>query len=87
MRNSESRAQGAPKSMERHGSVAARNYRIVDPFRIQRDEKTHLKPTFMSNAIRTSKYTYINFLPLCLFQEFRRVRQVSIVGLVLAVRH
>ena len=49
------------------------DYRIVDPFHIQRDEATHLKPTYISNEIRTSKYTVVNFLPVCLLQEFQRV--------------
>ncbi|DBA02167.1 TPA: hypothetical protein N0F65_004802, partial [Lagenidium giganteum] len=57
--------------MER-SSVSDRPFRIVDPFHIQRDETTHIKPTYISNQIRTSKYTWVNFLPLCLWQEFRR---------------
>lgn len=58
----------------RHSIVSAKQYRIVDPFRIERDEVTHAKPTYISNVVRTSKYTWLNFLPLCLMQEFRRVR-------------
>lgn len=58
----------------RHSIIGAKQYRIVDPFRIERDEVTHVKPTYISNVVRTSKYTWINFLPLCLMQEFRRVR-------------
>ncbi|TYZ66898.1 hypothetical protein PybrP1_002072 [[Pythium] brassicae (nom. inval.)] len=56
----------------RHSVVGARQFRIVDPFRIERDQVTHLKPSFVSNGIRTSKYTWLNFFPLCLMQEFRR---------------
>lgn len=58
----------------RHSIVGAKQYRIVDPFHIERDETTHVKPTYISNVVCTSKYTWLNFLPLCLFQEFRRVR-------------
>ncbi|RLN88050.1 hypothetical protein BBJ28_00019083 [Nothophytophthora sp. Chile5] len=64
---------------ERRGSVVEkeRQHRLVDPFQIERDELTHLKPSFISNAVRTSKYTYLNFLPLCLLQEFRRKKRSS----------
>ncbi|TMW57079.1 hypothetical protein Poli38472_003004 [Pythium oligandrum] len=58
--------------MDRRQSHVDRSFRIVDPFQIERDERTHLKPTYISNEIRTYKYTLINFLPLCLLQEFRR---------------
>ncbi|KAG1708907.1 hypothetical protein DVH05_022539 [Phytophthora capsici] len=69
--------------MERRGSILDRPYRLVDPFHIERDEKTHLKPTYISNAIHTSKYTLLNFLPLCLLQEFRR--SANLYFLVIAI--
>lgn len=58
---------------QRHSLVGTRQFRIVDPFHIERDHVTHLKPSFVLNGIRTSKYTWLNFFPLCLLQEFRRV--------------
>ncbi|RLN88139.1 hypothetical protein BBJ28_00022063, partial [Nothophytophthora sp. Chile5] len=73
---------------ERRGSVTdkERQYRLVDPFQIERDELTHLKPSFISNAVHTSKYTYLSFLPLCLLQEFRRVvREAIQVGDILRI--
>lgn len=59
-------------SNTRRVSVVERAYRIVDPFHVERDEKTHLKPKYVNNQIRTSKYTWLNFFPICLLQEFRR---------------
>uniref|UniRef100_K3WLK8 Phospholipid-transporting ATPase n=1 Tax=Globisporangium ultimum (strain ATCC 200006 / CBS 805.95 / DAOM BR144) TaxID=431595 RepID=K3WLK8_GLOUD len=58
--------------MDHRHSIATKQYRMVDPFRIERDENTHAKPTYISNVIRTSRYTWLNFLPLTLLQEFRR---------------
>ncbi|KAG6608948.1 P-type ATPase (P-ATPase) Superfamily [Phytophthora cinnamomi] len=69
--------------MERRASVLDQPYRLVDPFHIERDEKTHQKPTYISNAIHTSKYTLLNFLPLCLLQEFRR--SANLYFLVIAI--
>lgn len=51
-------------------------YRLVDPFHVERDPVTHLKPKYICNELHTSKYNWINFLPLCLLQEFRQVRTV-----------
>ncbi|KAE8894951.1 Phospholipid-transporting ATPase [Phytophthora fragariae] len=69
--------------MERRASVLDTPYRLVDPFQIERDERTHQKPTYISNAIHTSKYTLLNFLPLCLLQEFRR--SANLYFLVIAI--
>jgi hypothetical protein len=69
--------QRSVRDMERRGSALGQPYRLVDPFQIERDEKTHQQPTYISNAIHTSKYTLLNFLPLCLLQEFRRVRPLA----------
>ncbi|ETI56065.1 hypothetical protein F441_01302 [Phytophthora nicotianae CJ01A1] len=69
--------------MERHGSSLGQPYRLVDPFQIERDERTHQKPTYISNAIHTSKYTFLNFLPICLLQEFRR--SANLYFLVIAI--
>ncbi|KAL4164532.1 hypothetical protein KRP22_004398 [Phytophthora ramorum] len=69
--------------MERRGSSLSQPYRLVDAFQIERDEKTRQKPTYISNAIHTSKYTLLNFLPLCLLQEFRR--SANLYFLVIAI--
>ncbi|KAG7381055.1 hypothetical protein PHYPSEUDO_006489 [Phytophthora pseudosyringae] len=69
--------------MERRGSTLDQPFRLVDPFLIERDERTHQKPKYMSNAIHTSKYTLLNFLPLCLLQEFRR--SANLYFLVIAI--
>lgn len=78
--------------MERHSSVVARNYRIVDPVHLAGDwhlssavsapnsqkrlaSLARKRPTFINNAVRTAKYSYLSFLPLCLLQEFRRVSE------------
>lgn len=82
------RAASATK-MERQSSVLARSFRIVDPFAAHASAGAgstatstqkglaalaRARPAFVSNAIRTIKYSYLSFLPLCLLQEFRRVR-------------
>lgn len=53
-------------------------YRLVDPFHVERDAVTHLKPKYICNELHTSKYNWINFLPLCLLQEFRQVRPAPV---------
>lgn len=58
---------------KRRNSVLQKTYRIADPFHIELDEYTHGKPNYIKNQIRTTKYTWINFFPICLLQEFRRV--------------
>ncbi|KAG7396041.1 hypothetical protein PHYBOEH_002864 [Phytophthora boehmeriae] len=75
--------QRSSRDMERRGSALNQPYRLVDPFQIERDEHTHQKPTYISNAIHTSKYTFLNFLPLCLMQEFRR--SANLYFLVIAI--
>lgn len=81
-------ASASGAKMERHGSVVNRSYRIVDPFAPSGTQSFTIpatgtqkglavlarkRPAFVSNAIRTSKYSYLSFLPVCLLQEFRRV--------------
>uniref|UniRef100_H3GLM7 Phospholipid-transporting ATPase n=1 Tax=Phytophthora ramorum TaxID=164328 RepID=H3GLM7_PHYRM len=78
-----SATQRSVRDMERRGSSLSQPYRLVDAFQIERDEKTRQKPTYISNAIHTSKYTLLNFLPLCLLQEFRR--SANLYFLVIAI--
>ncbi|RLN60655.1 hypothetical protein BBP00_00005860, partial [Phytophthora kernoviae] len=76
--------QGSGRDMmERRGSALNQPYRLVDPFQIERDEQTHQKPTYISNAIHTSKYTFLNFLPLCLLQEFRRAANLYFLAIAI----
>ena len=70
--------QDHSRKMERNTS-SNRSNRLVDPFQIECDERTHEKPTYISNTIYTSKYNILNFLSLCLFQEFWRVQCWRIV--------
>ncbi|CEG44963.1 p-type atpase (p-atpase) superfamily [Plasmopara halstedii] len=69
--------------MKRRNTSLDRPYRLVDPFHIERDERTHEKFTFITNAIHTTKYNVLNFLPLCLLHQFRR--SANVYFLVIAI--
>jgi hypothetical protein len=40
------------------------------------DHARNIAMNFKSNYIRTTKYTAITFLPLCLFQQFKRLANI-----------